>query len=69
MNLAQRGKKPKKLILNEKIDNFMIADFGESTKQKLVSQRNKKKDEPIRTYHMRKSRNCDAIPYNLFKAA
>jgi hypothetical protein len=37
MNLAQRGKKPKKLILNEKIDNFMIADFGESTKQKLVS--------------------------------
>ncbi len=35
MNLAQRDIKPKNFILNEKGDNFMIADFGISKKQEI----------------------------------
>jgi serine/threonine protein kinase len=34
MELAHRDMKPVNLILNEKGDNFLIADFGLSLKQK-----------------------------------
>ena len=35
MNLAHRDLKPANFILNEKGDNFLIADFGLSLKQKI----------------------------------